>query len=65
MANFDGFPWALVTVIGALVLAFALGYGMWVTTKRTKGERQLTEAATKREYEIEENARSDRPHMPT
>jgi hypothetical protein len=65
MENFDGFPWALVTVIGALVLAFALGYGMWVNTKRTQAEKRLTEAATKREYEVEDRQRPDRPHMPT
>ena len=65
MENFDGFPWALVTVIGALVLALALGYGMWVNTKRSASDKRLTEAATKREYEVEDRARHGRPHMPT
>jgi hypothetical protein len=64
MENFDSFPWALVTVIGALVLGVALAYGMWVNTKRTPSQKRLTEAATKREYEEEERARPD-THMPT
>jgi hypothetical protein len=57
MDNFDSSPWALVTVIGALVLAAALAYGMWVNTKRTPSQKRLTEAATKREYEAEDQAR--------
>ena len=65
MENFDGFPWALATVIGALVLAVAIAYGMWVNTKRTRRERRLTEAATKTEYEVEDRPDPSRPHMPT
>ena len=64
MDMFDGFPWALATVAGALVLLAALAYGMWVNSKRTSEDRRLTEAATKREYESEEEDRPD-VHMPT
>ncbi len=64
MEMFDGSPWALATVIGVIVLAIAIGYGMWINTKRTAADRQLTEAATKREYEQEDEDRPD-VHMPT
>jgi hypothetical protein len=64
MENFDGFPWALATVIGAIVLALAIAYGMWVNTKRTRREKRLTAAATKTEYEVEDRNPSP-PHMPT
>jgi hypothetical protein len=64
MEMFDGVPWALVTVIGAFVLLAAIGYGMWVNSKRTNRERMLTEMATKREYEREDEDRPD-VHMPT
>jgi hypothetical protein len=64
MEMFDGFPWALVTVIGAFVLLAAIGYGMWMNSKRTQAQRMLTEMATKREYEREDKDRPD-VHMPT
>ena len=46
MEMFDGFPWALVTIVGAFVLLAAIGYGMWANSKRTNRERMLTEMAT-------------------
>ena len=64
MEFFSGSPWALVTVLGAILLLAAIGYGMWQNSKRTNRERMLTEMATKREYEIEDDHRPD-VHMPT
>ena len=39
MGLFDSFPWALVTVVGAFVLLAAIGYGMWMNSKRSRSQR--------------------------
>jgi hypothetical protein len=64
MDNLASAPWALVTIVGVLILAVAICYGMWMNSKRTRSQRRLTEAATRREYEEEERQRPD-VHMPT
>ncbi len=64
MDMFDGSAWALATVIGVIVLGIAIWYGMWVNSKRTAADRQLTEDATRREYQEEDEDRPD-VHMPT
>ena len=65
MQSFDGFPWALATVLGVIILAAAIAYGMWVNTKRSAGDKRLTEAGTRREYEEEDRPDQRRPHIPT
>ncbi len=64
MNNFDALPWSFVVVIGAILLGAALAYGMWINSRRTRADKMVTEAATRREYKEEDR---DRPntHMPT
>ena len=64
MGMFDGSPWALATVFGVIALAIAIAYGMWMNSKRTAADRAVTNAATKREYQEEDDDRPD-VHMPT
>ncbi|MBC7769216.1 MAG: hypothetical protein H7124_10555 [Phycisphaerales bacterium] len=41
----------LFYVIGAVLLALAIGYGVWRDKRRDKTKDALTEAATKEQYE--------------
>lgn len=43
--------WLIVLTIGVALLGGAIAYGIARNRKRSRGERALTEAATRREYE--------------
>ena len=46
--------WLIVLTLGAVVLLAALIYGFYRGQQRSRAEKALTEAATRREYERED-----------
>ena len=50
--------WLLLLTVGAVALGAAIIYGMSQNRKRTPAEKALTEAATRREHEIEDRDHS-------
>jgi hypothetical protein len=50
--------WLLLLTAGVAALGFAIAYGMRRNGDRTRLEKTITEAATRREYEIEEQDRT-------
>ena len=50
--------WLLLLTAGAVALGAALFYGMSQNSRRTASEKALTEAATRREHEMENRDRS-------
>lgn len=49
--------WLLILTVGVAALGAALAYGMKRNSSRTQFEKDLTEAAARREYEIEDRDR--------
>jgi hypothetical protein len=49
--------WLLLLTVGVIALGAAMAYGASRNRTRTRAERHLTEAATRREYEIEDRDR--------
>ncbi len=50
--------WMIVLTLGAVALALAIIYGMRRNRERSLSEKAHTEAATRREYEREDQDRS-------
>lgn len=50
--------WLLLLTAGAVVLGTAIAYGISQNRKRTPGEKAMTEAATRREYQKEDRDHS-------
>ena len=46
--------WLIVLTLGAVLLLAALIYGFYRGQQRSRAEKALTEAATRREYERED-----------
>jgi hypothetical protein len=49
--------WLLLLTVGVIALGAAMSYGVSRNRTRTRAERRLTEAATRREYEVKDRDR--------
>ena len=47
--------WLMLLTIGVIALGAAMAYGIIQNRKRTRAEKALTEAATRREYQKEDS----------
>lgn len=48
------FLWLLALTVGVVVLGGSMIYGMKRNSERSRVEKAMTEAGTRREYEVEE-----------
>lgn len=46
--------WLLLLTVGVIALGLAMAYGLYRNRTRTLAEKQMTEAATRREYQMED-----------
>ena len=53
--NFGGFSWALITIVGAIVLAVVIAWAM-LRNRSSRSEIERSEEATRRNYAEEERA---------
>jgi len=50
--------WLLILTVGVIVLGAAMAWGLIRNRARSPAERQMTEAATRREYQAEDKDES-------
>jgi hypothetical protein len=64
MEDLAAAPWGLVTIVGVVILGAILAYGMWKSRRQSPAAERRLDAATKREYQREDDDKPD-VHMPT
>jgi hypothetical protein len=52
-------PWALWVALGTVILGLVIAYGMLRTARRTRAEKAVTEAGTRRIYQEEDQRKHD------